>query len=80
MKRLHGVLSLSGWNLKIKETVHIGEKLAVLVSLQIGDVVKEEYASATMSAKSLGDALKASQTLGLVKCCSLLGMPVTFTS
>lgn len=79
-KRLHEVLSPSGWNLKIKEIVHIGEELAVLVSLRIGDVVKEAYGSATMTGKSLGDALKTSQALGLVKCCSLLGMPVTFTS
>lgn len=80
INRLQEVLSPTGWNLKIKETIHIGDEIAVLVSLQIGDVIKEAYGSATMAGKSLGDALKTSQALGLVKCCSLYGMPVTFTS
>lgn len=80
VNRLHEVLSPNGWNLVVKETLHIGNEIAVLVSLQIGDVMKEAYGSATLDGKTLGDALKTSQALGLVKCCSLLGMPVTFNS
>lgn len=80
INRLNSVLGPGGWNLVIKEHIKWDNEVAVLVSLRIGDIVKEAYGSATLDGKSLGDALKTSQALGLVKCCSLFGMPVTFTS
>jgi len=73
-------LGPENWSFEVKDSKEVMEEIVVLGSLQIGNVVKDAYGSATLQGKSAGDAFKSASALSLVKAASLMAVPCVFHS